>query len=111
MMIKTEHLFVALLILVSLASTISANGNENIILEEGKNFITIDTEILASELLLLNPSIEAISYFDEDLQTTLGYVNIFGGIGKNFYLRPGVEYEIFAGESIILNVTDLQNGS
>lgn len=78
-------------------------------LEKGKNQITINRTMYAKELLILNPEIESISYFDNFLNKSVGYVNVFGGIGSNFLIKPGKVYEISASKNISL-IIDVKNG-
>ena len=58
----------------------------------------------AKELIRNNPFIESISYFDELSNKTVGFVNAFGGLGKDFLLVPGKEYEISAKKDIRLKI-------
>jgi len=68
----------------------------------GKNAIEFDLgqPIYAETLVKLNPSIEAISYTENN--KTIGYVNIFGGIGKNFIIEKGKQYEVIVKEDLDL---------
>lgn len=70
-------------------------------LTEGKNLVTFDRVILVKDLVRANPEIQAVSYYDPSLETTLGFVNVFGGVGKNFLITPGTTCEI----SVLSNVT------
>jgi len=75
-------------------------GSKEIV--EGKNFLEIDIEnpIYVSDLVKLNPAIQAVSFVEN--KETMGYVNVFGGIGVDFILEQGVVYEIVAGENFTL---------
>ena len=73
-------------------------------LNKGKNEVSFDKETYASELTRMNPDIESITYFDEFLNESFGYVNIFGGIGKNFIITPNQKYEVSAKKNISLMV-------
>jgi hypothetical protein len=79
---------------------------EGILLEKGKNEINLTKGIFASEIILLNPEVKAISYYDSFTETIIGYVNAFGGIGKDFHLEPGEVYEIAVDEQILLVLPD-----
>ena len=70
-------------------------------LAEGKNIVRINLseQVYAETLIRLNPDVEAISYTEGN--KTVGYVNVFDGVGKNFILEDR-EYEIIAGKSINL---------
>jgi hypothetical protein len=69
------------------------NGKNNIIFNSSNSFY-------AKDLVKYNPKIEVISYIEEN--TTIGYVNVFSGIGENFIIYPGKEYEIIVKEDINL---------
>ena len=66
-------------------------------LAEGKNQVRINLSepIYAETLIKMNPDIEAISYMEEN--RTIGYVNVFEGVGKNFAVTDR-EYEIIASK-------------
>ena len=70
-------------------------------LAEGKNKVRINLseQVYVETLIKLNPDIEAVSYMEGN--RTVGYVNVFEGVGKNFILEDR-EYEIIAGKSINL---------
>lgn len=76
-------------------------------LENGKNYIeinfTVANQIYASELIRINPDIETISYTEDN--KSIGYANIFKGVGKNFILQPGTIYEITAKKEINISLT------
>jgi len=61
---------------------------------DGKNFIELNfTEpFYAESFVKLNPSIEVISYTENN--ETIGYINIFGGIGDNFIIQKNKKYEV-----------------
>ncbi len=46
--------------------------------------------------LLLNsiPYCDAVSYFDKNINKTVGFVAAFGGLGKDFRIIPHVVYEV-----------------
>jgi hypothetical protein len=70
-------------------------------LVEGKNKVRINLSepIYAETLIKLNPDIEAISYMEGN--RTIGYVNVFDGIGTDFIVADR-EYEIIVNKSINL---------
>ncbi|MGV8152525.1 MAG: hypothetical protein ACP5OG_05580 [Candidatus Nanoarchaeia archaeon] len=93
---KKIILFLILFVCVSYASIIAMQEEINqggIFLIKGKNFIEINSSslIYAREIILLNPQIQSISYTEGN--TSVGYLNAFGGIGRNFLVVPG-NYEI-----------------
>ena len=66
-------------------------------LGKGKNKVIFPESVkvkTAKDLLLAIPAADAVSYFDNETNETVGYVSAFGGIGKNFAIVPGKEYEI-----------------
>jgi hypothetical protein len=71
-------------------------------LVEGKNYVSFSGQGFASDVILLNPDVEAISYFDEDLNKTIGYVNVFGGVGSNFLIVPERTYELIISKNTSL---------
>jgi len=73
--------------------------------EKGKNLFSVENPISAKELAMLNPEIETISLKENDtIGYVNGYVNVFGGIGKNFILEPGKTYEIVSEKNLTLRV-------
>lgn len=79
--------------------------NEGIKLCEGKNTINLSFEfnpIYVSDLIQLNPEIETVTRNNGTQE--IGYVNIFGGIGKNFVIQPNKTYEITTKQEINLNL-------
>lgn len=72
-------------------------------LEKGKNFVIIGSALTAKQLILENPQIEYISYFDENTNSTIGFVNYMNGIGKNFLLEERM-YEIGAKDAFNMSV-------
>ena len=74
---------------------------EGIQLKKGKNFVELNiTEpFYVSSLVKLNPDIEVVSY--KEGNESIGYVNVFGGIGRDFVVDEGV-YEIVVKKDIVL---------
>jgi hypothetical protein len=64
----------------------------------GKNYFVLNsTEIVfAKDLVEKNPKIVSVSYLEDS--NSIGYLNLFGGIGKNFQLEQNKVYEIFIRE-------------
>ena len=63
----------------------------------GRNFIVLPDGVglqKASDILATLPTADAVSYFDETTQESVGYITAFGGLGENFDLIPGNIYEI-----------------
>jgi hypothetical protein len=90
------NLCISLFILIISLVSVYSYQESTISLNEGKNNITFNVSdsdgFYVKELAKLNPDIEVVSYKEENL--THGYVNIFRGIGENFQIKGGVEYEI-----------------
>lgn len=62
-------------------------------LVQGKNIVTFNeiNPFYVEDLIKLNPEIEVVSYNGDE--RTIGYVNIYGGLGTNFVIRDAT-YEI-----------------
>lgn len=73
-------------------------------LSPGKNIVIFDDYMNVRNLVLNNPGIETISYIDEFNQESVGYINAFGGIGKDFIIVPGIQYEIFVKNYLKLSL-------
>lgn len=97
-------LITILLITISFANPPpNTNLMEHSNLTIGKNNISFNEYFYASEIINWNPKIESISYRTLDNQT-IGYVNTFGGIGKNFLILPNQTYEISTNQNISLKI-------
>jgi len=100
------------LILLSLIFIILAemgfakDEGQKISLEKGKNYVTINNTIYVQELIRINPEIESISYIDSFLNQSIGYVNVFGGVGKNFVIVPEQVYEISVKKNMSLIIEE-----
>jgi len=79
---------------------------------KGKNNITLNgTELFyVSDLVKINPDIEVVSYKEDGI--TVGYVNVYGGIGENFIVFSNKEYEIIVSNNmnLILPYQEEKNG-
>jgi len=101
MKVKTIFLFLLVfaILVFSFISVFSESVNK-IDLNKGKNFIKFNkTDFYVETLVKLNPSIESVSYTENN--KTVGYVNVFGGIGRNFVIEDR-EYEITAKKNLTL---------
>ena len=96
---QKSRIFIFVFLGMFFISIISSYGSSGILLEKGKNEVSFNfTEPFYVETLVkLNSNIEAISFFEEN--KTIGYVNFAGGIGENFVINSGVNYEIFMREN------------
>lgn len=101
----------AIILVLAVFVTISSESIYSIKLSEGKNdvVLNISEPFYVETLIKLNPDIEVVSYKEEN--KTIGYVNVFGGIGKNFIIESGKEYEIIVSKDINLIIpgSDLEN--
>jgi hypothetical protein len=100
---KPVLLIFLVLALLSYMIIISSKDIAFIPLLKGKNqvYVNISEPIYVKTLIEINPKVEAISY--KEGNETIGYVNLFYGIGKNFALESR-EYEIIVSEDINLAV-------
>jgi len=84
-------------------TTIIAEEPLEINLIKGKNNLTIYENfysIYASQLIERYPEIESITLFEYG--NNFGYVNVFGGVGTNFFFEPTKKYEITTNKNITL---------
>ncbi len=103
------NITIIVFVLIAFGILAVANAeNDEIKLQKGRNYITLKEGMYAEELVRLNKDIEYINYFDEFLNESIGYVNIFGGIGKNFFMEPDKTYEIGASNETTLIVYGLK---
>ncbi|RMD45310.1 hypothetical protein D6829_02595 [Candidatus Pacearchaeota archaeon] len=76
-------------------------------LKEGKNNFTVNEFFYpqyASDFVAKHPEIQTITL--KEFGRSYGYVNVFGGIGTNFLIEAGKEYEVYVSKPV--NIT-LQN--
>ena len=91
--------FLILFLGVFLVSVISPNEENEIFLEKGKNIVLFNStdSFYVETLVKLNPEIEVVSFFNGE--ESIGYVNFFNGIGENFIVYSGNQYEIILKEN------------
>jgi hypothetical protein len=94
-----------LIVAASCSSLIILNANDDIPLAQGRNYLQFNfsSSLSAKDLVSKNPDIEAISFTENN--QTVGYVNVLGGIGKNFLLQPNSVYEIISKKQTKLKIT------
>lgn len=70
-------------------------------LVQGKNTVSFYgiNPFYVEDLIKLNPDIEVVSYGNYDV--SVGYINVFGGVGRNFVVSEG-SYEIIVSRDISL---------
>lgn len=94
---------VVAVVLILLVQFMIAEKFLKVEISEGKNNIFMNYSLgHASDLTKLYPEIETITY-EEDGEK-IGYVNVFGGIGKDFLLEPNKTYEINSNKNITIYV-------
>lgn len=94
-----------ILVLISITSLLlagSALHNKEVPIFEGENILSfnISSHFYVKTLVELNPNIEVVSY--RDINETKGYANVFGGVGKNFYIENNTMYEIYSSKNTTL---------
>jgi hypothetical protein len=101
-----KYLLIFLFIALAFMGTIIAEkSNEEIKLTEGKNYVLMNfsfNPIYAADLVKIYPEIAAISWNNSEEE--IGYVNAFGGIGKNFVIYSNQSYEIITKQNTTLNL-------
>lgn len=93
-----------LMIVISLTTTLAENPL-NIKINEGRNNFTIEEyfpPVYASQLIADYPGIQSVSV--KEYGQSLGYINLFGGIGTNFLIESGKNYEIYTSKNITLSL-------
>ncbi len=94
-----------LLITILCMTTIIAENPLNLNLPTGKSNFTIEEyfpAVYASNIIKENPGIQSISI--KEYGQTFGYLNTLGGIGTNFLIEPGRNYEITTNQTITINL-------
>jgi len=91
-----------ILALICLLGVSSVSDDTGVTLTQGNNNVSFNltSSLHAADLVKLNPSIEVVSY--DKNGKTFGYVNAFGGIGNNFEIENGIEYNVFVSENTTL---------
>ena len=97
---KENDFFVFVIVILISITIIPANPTIQLI--KGKNNISFDfaPNLYASDLVKAYPEIISISYIENE--KSLGYVNVFGGIGKDFPIQGNESYEIIVSKNITL---------
>jgi hypothetical protein len=94
---------ISIAVILILSSFAFAATNYNSLMK-GENKVMFDREMMASDIVAMNPNIESITYNNEFLNQSYAFLNVFGGIGKNFIIVPGEEYEVNSKSNISLNI-------
>ena len=92
-------LTISILVLITSSSVFTLPA---VNLTKGKNvlILNVSSPFYVKTLVKLNPKIDVISY--KEGNKTIGYVNVFGGIGENFIIQKNREYEIIVKENTTL---------
>jgi hypothetical protein len=86
-------MLVLIFILIFITGLIIAEGFSKFELIKGRNEISLNYSLgYASDMARAHPEIETITYVEGN--ETIGYVNIFGGVGKDFIIEADKIYEI-----------------
>ena len=97
---KPKRIFFIFLIGVFSFLGVFSSGAIVLNLFDGKNIVEFNSAgpFYVKTFVELNPSIEVISYIGDN--ETIGYINIFGGIGDNFIIQENRKYEIVVRENL-----------
>jgi hypothetical protein len=96
-------ILIIVLVIFSTAITLAELADERIELKIGENSINISfgfSPFYAKDLVNSYPDISVISHNENGVVE--GYVNVFGGIGKNFLIEQNKDYEIIAKKEVII---------
>ena len=63
-------------------------------IKSGKNVINFQESIYVKDLIKKYPMIESISFYDNINNKTIGYVNVYNGVGINFLIENDKYYEL-----------------
>lgn len=96
-----KFMIILVIFVIFVGSFITISSKDAVELVKGKNHVelNISQPFYVETLMKLNPSIEVASY--QAGEETIGYVNVFKGVGKNFIVDTG-EYEIIVKENTTL---------
>ena len=95
-----KRFVIILMLILSFSFILAMEGFLEFDFSSGKNIFN-DSEfepIYVSDFVRLNPEVEAVSYSIRGVN--YGYVNLFGGIGDDFAMIPGNEYEIVVKNNV-----------
>ncbi len=91
-----------LLVGISIIAVSSLPNSSGIYLYKGDNNLSFNITggFNVSTFIELNPGIEVISY--KSGNQTVGYVNFMKGLGKDFEIESGINYEIYSSKNLTL---------
>jgi hypothetical protein len=98
-------ILIAILLAVFSFRGVYSEGSGNINstnLMMGKNHVRFNMiePFYVKDLVKWNPSITVVSYTEEN--KTIGYVNLFNGLGENFIIENNKDYEVILNKDINL---------
>jgi hypothetical protein len=96
-------ILIIVLVIFSTTITLAELSGEGIELKIGENLVNLSFEFspfYSHDLVKAYPDISVISHNENGVVE--GYVNVFGGIGKNFLIESNKDYEIITKQNITL---------
>lgn len=99
-----KRLIFVLLLIIGISFVFAVDVPREVQLVEGKNIVnaTEFEPLYIKTLVKMYPEIESASY--DVGGVSYGYVNVFGGIGTDFVVMPGIDYEIVVSNNITINL-------
>ena len=97
------RVIVCMVVIVFLSSTLIADSIVTMNVKKGENNIMVENyfhSLPVSSLISTNPQVQSVTLLEEG--QTLGYVNVFGGIGTDFLIEPGKTYEVHSSEDLVI---------
>jgi hypothetical protein len=102
---RISWILIIIVIIFSNTIILAEMSEEGIKLTVGKNLINLSFEfspINVQDLIRNYPEISTITSNESGIIE--GYVNVFGGIGKNFLIESNKEYEIITKKEEIITL-------
>jgi hypothetical protein len=94
---------IIILVIFSTAITLAELSGEGIKLNIGENFVNFSlnfSPVYTQDLVKAYPEISVITHNENGIEE--GYVNVFGGIGKNFLIESNKEYDIITKKEVTM---------
>jgi hypothetical protein len=94
---------IIVLVIFSTAIALAELSDERIELKIGENLVNFSFEFspfYSHDLVKAYPDISVISHNKDGVVE--GYVNVFGGIGKNFLIEANKDYEIITKKEVTI---------
>jgi len=97
--------FVLLLIIFTIGLSIAENEAEEFTeVISGPSYIEVEENIFVADFVAINKGVEYVLYHDDFLNKDIVYLDVFGGIGSNFLMEPGITYEISVNRDFALRI-------